>query len=156
MKRTDTELFGLVPRDKAERLHAARAVVAAYCEPGAVATVASVARQTGFSEAMVREILSSDRWDELVASQILHQIGPLIAKGTKLLADMIEDESESRHARMQAHRLALQTYDCIMRNRPAHQSGSSDDAFDALLQSLPKANAEVRDSLVQPTPTVLP
>lgn len=155
LRKTDLELLKSVPRDKAARMHAARLVVATYCSPGGVATIGAIAEKTGYSEAMVREILASKEWDELVAQEILRLVSPIISRGTRMIAEIVDDEDESRHARMQAHRLALQTYETVMKLRPQQQSMDADAAFEEFLKSIPIAEAEVRSDLGGTTTQVL-
>lgn len=135
----------MVPHDSAMRLGAARAVVAAYTEPGGIATISSVAQRTGFSEAMVREIMASPEWDELVGQSILQIVAPVVTRGIKRIAEIIDDPESPPNVMLSAHRAAMTTYDIVMRHRTAQTVHDKDEALEALLAKLPTANAIVKN-----------
>jgi hypothetical protein len=120
-------------------LAAARMVVAVMSDPKVPFTVSALVKATGLTSEIVRQVLTDDRFRELIEMETRRTLGGYMLRATHVI-DGIVQTSKSEAMRIAGFRALVTAYDVMSGATAKHRSADAEDEVAGLLGELRKFN----------------
>ena len=134
----DLRTIGLPDRQR-NLVTAARCVVAAATDSETPFSIEGIAKRTGLSQAVVRQVLSSEEFRELVETTAMQRCSAALAKGIGVAEGIMIHSDDPKH-QLAAFRTLIGVYKTLVEVTPQHESLAGEQAIMSMLQELERPN----------------
>ena len=134
----DLRANGLPDRQR-NLVTAARCVVAAATDSETSFSIEGIAKRTGLSQSVVREVLSSEEFRELVEQTAMQRCSAALAKGIGVAEGIMLNSKDPKH-QLAAFRTLIGVYKTLVEVTPKHESLAAEHEIMKMLGELERAN----------------